>query len=76
VLRARFGSGRQLNEVDNVSHTRHAADAFPANLLGVAGRCLAANGRDPVVGVNFGERQAGNVSGFYEFENSVFDAFV
>jgi hypothetical protein len=29
-----------------------------------------------VVGVNFGERQAGNLPRFYEFENPVFNAFV
>src|SRR5580700_928301 len=69
-------SGRQLDQVHDRSHSSHPADAFPANAFGEGRRRITSDGRDPVVGANFGERQSGDLPGFHEFENSVFDAFV
>jgi hypothetical protein len=74
---ANAGSGsRQFDEVYDVPDAGYAAAAFPADALGECGRRPAADGCDAVVGVNFGERQTGNLPGFYEFENPVFNACV
>ena len=69
-------SGRQLDEIHDISHAGHPADALPANAFGEGGRRTSADGRDPVVGANFGERQSGDLAGLHEFQNPVFDAFV
>jgi hypothetical protein len=69
-------SGGQLDEVHNPANAGHSAAAFPADAFSKAARRLAANGRDSVVGVNFGERQTGDVPRLYEFENPQLDALV
>ena len=57
-------------------HSGHAAAALPAEALGKRGGCLSADGGDSVIRMDFDQDQAGNVPGFHEFKNAVFNAFV